>query len=326
MQYSNLGRSGLKVSRIGIGCAWFGDPQWKSWALPEAQSRTIIKRAIEFGINLIDTAFQYSNGLSEVIVGRAWRDFARREELVIATKIFHPTGPSPNERGLSRKFLLAAVDAALKRLQTDYIDLLQIHRNDVNTPIEETLEALNDIVRAGKARYIGASNMLAWQMMRMLAICDCHGWSRPISVQNHYNLAYREEEREMLPLCLAEGVGYMAWSPLARGFLAGKVARDGAGMTQRANDDTTLRSFFGEPHDFDVVDALNACAARYNFTPAQIAIAWIMGKPGVTAPILGASNVEHVEQAVQALEIKFSPEDVKALEAPYRPHRVLLHS
>jgi aryl-alcohol dehydrogenase (NADP+) len=325
MKYVCMGRSGLKVSRIGLGTAWFGEPAWRSWALPEAECRPILRRAIELGINLIDTADQYSNGLSETIIGNAWPELARRDELVIATKVFHPTGPSPNERGLSRKHLMAAIDGSLTRLKTDYVDLYQIHRNDADTPIDETLDALDDIVRAGKARYIGASNTFAWQLMRALALCDRHGWAKPISVQNHYNLAYREEEREMLPLCREMGIGFMAWSPLARGFLANKLSRDGASASVRAASDKTMASYFHEAHDFDVLDQVVACADRRGCAPAQIALAWMLAKPGVTSPILGAGKAAHVEQAIAALDITLATEEMAALEAPYRAHPVLMH-
>ncbi len=325
MDYVRLGRSGLKISRIALGCAWFGDPAWKSWALPESECRPIVRRAIELGINLLDTADQYSNGMSETIIGKLWPEFARRDELVLATKAFHPTGPSPNERGLSRKHLMAAIDGSLKRLNTDYVDLYQIHRTDSETPIEETLDALNDIVRTGKARYIGASNLFAWQLMRILAMCERYGWNRPISIQNHYNLAYREEEREMLPLCREESIGFIPWSPLARGFLANNFRRDGTRTTVRATDDTTTASYFNEAHDFDVLDRAVACAERIGCAPAQVALAWMLHKPGVTGLITGASNVMHIEQAVAALDIVLSADDIATLEEPYRPHRVLLH-
>lgn len=325
MRHVRLGNSGLKVSRIALGCAWFGDPAWKSWALPEADCRPIVRRAIELGVNLLDTADQYSDGMSETILGRLWPEFGRREELVLATKVFHPTGPGVNERGLSRKHLLDAVDSSLKRLNTDYIDLYQIHRTDAETPIDEALETFNDIVRTGKVRYVGASNQLAWQLMRMLALCERRGWSRPVSMQNHYNLAYREEEREMLPLCRSEGIGFLPWSPLARGFLAGNVGRDGTRATVRAAADRTAANYFGEPHDFDVRDAVQTCAERRGCSPAQVALAWLLQKPGVTAPIVGAGKVEHVEQAVAAVDLTLDADEIAALEGPYRPHRLMLH-
>jgi aryl-alcohol dehydrogenase-like predicted oxidoreductase len=325
MHYVALGGTGLKVSRIALGGFSFGDPAWQSWVLRERESREIIRRAVELGINFIDTADMYSDGESEAIIGRVWPECGRREEFVIATKAFHATGPSANERGLSRKHLFAAIDGSLRRLGTDYVDLYQMHRTDHTTPIEETLEAFHDIVKSGKARYFGVSNLMAWQLMRILAVCEAHGWTRPVSLQNHYNLAYREEEREMLPACRAERIGYVPWSPLARGFLAGKLARDGAAASVRAAADTVTREFFNEPHDFDVLDALRACARRRKSTPAQIALAWMLGKEGVTAPILGATRPQHVEAAVASLDIHLSAEETAELEAPYRPHRVLLH-
>lgn len=325
MEYVRLGRTGLKVSRIALGGFSFGDPAWQSWVLPEAESRPIIRRAVELGVTFIDTSDMYSNGVSETIIGNAWPELARREELVIATKAFHPTGPGANERGLSRKHLFDAIDGSLRRLRTDYVDLYQLHRTDHDTPVEETLEAMHDIVKSGKARYVGASNLLAWQLMRMLALCDRHGWSRPVSIQNHFNLAYREEEREMLPLCRAEGIGVIPWSPLARGFLAGKRTREGTTSSTRAAVDAFTRAYFDQPHDFDVLDAVTACAAAHGVTPAQIALAWMLHKPEVTAPLLGATRSDHVDSAVAALQIKLAPAEIAALEAPYRPHRVLLH-
>ena len=325
MDYVSLGRSGLKVSRIGLGGFSFGDPNWQAWVLPEEESLPIIGRAIELGINFLDTADMYSNGVSEEIIGKAWPQFARREELVIASKAFAPTGPGPNQRGLSRKHLFDAIDGTLRRLDTDYLDLYQIHRLDGTTPIEETLEALHDIVKAGKARYIGVSNLFAWQLMRMLATCDARGWSRPISVQNHYNLAYREEEREMLPLCRLEGVGAIPWSPLARGFLAGTLDRAGTAGSKRAETDGFIRKYFSAPHDFDVLDALDSVATARGASMPQIALAWMLTKPEVAAPVIGATKISHVEAAAAASEIALGEEEVAALEAPYRPHPVMLH-
>jgi len=325
LQYVRLGRTGLKVSRIALGGFSFGDPAWQSWVLPEAESRPIIRRAVERGITFIDTSDMYSTGVSETIIGNAWPELARREELVIATKAFHPTGPGPNERGLSRKHLFDAIDGSLRRLRTDYVDLYQMHRTDRDTPVEETLEAMHDIVKSGKARYVGASNLLAWQLMRMLALCERHGWSKPVAIQNHYNLTYREEEREMLPLCRDQGIGVIPWSPLARGFLAGKRTRDGATSSTRSAVDGFARDYFSGPEDFDVLDAVTACATARDVTPAQVALAWMLHKPEVTAPLLGATRVEHVDSAVAAVEIDLSTEEIAALEAPYRPHRVLLH-
>ena len=325
MQYVPLGRSGLMVSRIGLGGFSIGDSRWQRWVLNEEQSRPIIRRAIELGINFLDTADMYSSGESEAIIGRAWPDLARRDALVIATKAFHPTGPSPNERGLSRKHLMSAIDGSLRRLRTDYVDLYQLHRFDASTPLEETLEALQDIVKSGKVRYVGVSNFYVWQLARLIRIADRRSWPRPISIQNHYNLAYREEEREMLPFCRAEGIGYIAWSPIARGFLAGKVGRDGSAASARAAADAVTRDFFCAPEDFAVLEALQACASRRNAAPAQVALAWMLGKPEVTAPVFGATRVEHVEMAVDALALRLSEAEVAALEAPYLTHRVLMH-
>lgn len=325
MDYVSLGRSGLKVSRIALGAFSFGDPAWQSWVLPEEQSRPIIRRAIELGVNFIDTADMYSNGVSEEIIGRSWREFTRREEIVLSTKASGATGNSVNERGLSRKHLFDAIDLSLRRLQTDYVDIYQLHRADHTTPIEESLEAMHDIVKSGKARYVGVSNMLAWQLMRALAICDKHGWVRPIAIQNHYNLAYREEEREMLPLCALEGVGVTPWSPLARGFLAGNSTRDGKAQSKRGEADPNIRAYFSEEHDYAVLDQARACAERHDVTTPQVALAWLLGKLTLSAPIIGATKVTHVEDAVAALEVELTADDVETLERPYRPHRVLLH-
>ena len=324
MEYVPLGRSGLKVSRIALGAFSFGDPAWQSWILPEEQSRPIIRRAIEAGINLLDTADMYSSGVSDEILGRVWPEFARREELVLSTKAFGVTGQSVNERGLSRKHLFDAIDLSLRRLRTDHVDIYQTHRIDHTTPIEETLEAMHDIVRAGKARYFGVSNLPAWYLMRILAICDRRGWTRPIVIQNHFNLAYREEEREMVPLCMQEGIGMTPWSPLARGFLSRNSARNAEGSARSAND-PYIQSYFSEPHDQAVVEAVEACAVRHNVSMSQIALAWLLTKPMLAAPVIGATKISHVDSAIAALSIKLSAEDIAALEAPYKPHRVLLH-
>ncbi len=325
MEYVNLGRSGLKVSRICLGTLSYGTPAWRDWVLPEEESRPFIKRALELGINFFDTADMYSQGVSEEILGRALRDFARREEVVIATKVYFPTGEGPNQRGLSRKHIMDAVDASLRRLGTDYIDLYQIHRWDYETPIEETLETLHDLVRMGKVRYIGASSMYAWQFAKALYLADMHGWTRFVSMQNHYNLVYREEEREMLPLCRAEGVGVIPWSPLARGFLAGNRSKQGGGETKRARSDEFAHRMYYQEADFRVVDRVVELARRRGVTPAQIALAWLLHQPGVTAPIVGATKISHLEQAVAALEIRLSPEECAYLEEPYQPHPVLGH-
>jgi aryl-alcohol dehydrogenase-like predicted oxidoreductase len=326
MQYVNLGRSGLKVSRICLGAMTYGTPEWRPWVLDEDQSRPFIQRALELGINFFDTADIYSLGRSEEVLGRALRDFTRREQVVIASKVFFPMGDSPNQRGLSRVHILRAVDDSLRRLGTDYIDLYQIHRWDEETPIDETLEALHDVVRSGKVRYIGASSMHAWQFTRCLYLADLCGWTRFVSMQNHYNLIYREEEREMIPLCQAEGVAVIPWSPLARGFLASNRSPRDYGETVRAKTDDYAQSMYYQEDDFKVVERLVSVAEARGLSPAQVALAWLLHKPGVTAPIIGASKMHHLEEAVAAEDVQLSPEEMAQLEEPYRPHRVLGHS
>jgi aryl-alcohol dehydrogenase (NADP+) len=326
MEYINLGRTGLKVSRICLGTMTYGSPQWRPWVLTEEQGRPFFRRAIELGINFFDTADMYSRGLSEEITGRALREHARREEVVIATKVYFPMGDSPNERGLSRVHILKAIDDSLRRLGTDYVDLYQIHRYDPTTPIEETLEALHDVVKAGKARYIGASSMYAWQFAQALYLSEKHGWTRFVSMQNHYNLVYREEEREMLPLCRAEGIGVIPWSPLARGFLAGNRQQQGFGETLRAQTDDYAQSMYFKDADFEIAGRAAELAGQRGATPAQIALAWLLHKPGVTSPIIGASKMHHLEEAVAALEIRLSEDEMKYLEERYQPHPVLGHS
>jgi aryl-alcohol dehydrogenase-like predicted oxidoreductase len=323
MDFAHLGHTGLKVSRICLGCMSYGDPAWREWVLPEDQARPFLRRALELGINFFDTADMYSVGASEEVVGRALRDFARRDQVVIATKVFFPMGDGPNDRGLSRKHILQAIDASLRRLGTDYVDLYQIHRWDPETPIEETLEALDSVVRAGKVRYLGASSMFAWQLAKALATSDRHGWVRFVSMQNHYNLVYREEEREMLPLCREEGLGVIPWSPLARGLLAGTRHRAGGGTTTRSGSDAYAQMY--QPDDHDVVDRVVALAERRGVAPARIALAWLLHQPGVSAPIIGATKLHHLEDAVAALEITLDADERRELEAPYRPHPVLGH-
>ncbi len=326
MDYINLGKTGLKVSRICLGAMTYGDPQWRDWVLPEEEGRPFIQRALELGINFFDTADMYSLGASERILGRALRDFAKREEVVIATKVFWPVGEGPNERGLSRKHILAAIDASLERLGTDYVDLYYIHRWDYETPIEETLEALNDLIRAGKVRYLGASSMFAWQFARSLYLADRHGWARFVAMQNHYNLVYREEEREMIPLCIEEGVAVVPWSPLARGFLSGNRKPETYGDTRRAKSDQLAQDFYYGPVDFQIVYRASAIAKERGLSPAQVALAWLLHKPGVTAPILGASKMKHLEEAVGALQIKLDAEEMTALEELYEPRPIQGHS
>lgn len=325
MDYVNLGRTGLKVSRICLGCMSYGSPEWRDWVLPEEEGRPFIQRALELGINFFDTADMYSRGVSEEILGRALKDLARREEVVVATKVFFPMGDDPNARGLSRKHILDSIDASLRRLGMDHVDLYQIHRWDPETPIEETLEALDAVVRAGKARYLGASSMYAFQLARALCTSERRGWARFVSMQDHYNLVYREEEREMLPLCREEGLGVIPWSPLARGFLAGNRTRQGWGETTRARSDDYAQRLYYQEGDFQVVERVVEVADRRGVTPAQVALAWLLAQPGVTAPIIGATRMEHLEQAVEALSVELSEEERAALEEPYRPHPVLGH-
>jgi len=326
MQYVNLGRSGLKVSRICLGMMTYGSSKWRDWVLDEDQARPFVKRALDAGINFFDTADMYSNGASEEVLGRAIRDFARREEVVIATKVYFPMGPGPNQRGLSRVHILRSIEGSLRRLGTDYVDLYQIHRYDPETPLEETLEALHDVVKSGKARYIGASSMYAWQFARALYLADIHGWTRFISMQNHYNLVYREEEREMMPLCRAEGIGVIPWSPLARGFLSGNRARQEWGETTRARTDDFAHRMYYQETDFEIVERVIELARRLGVAPAQVALAWLLRQPGVTAPIIGASQMHHLDQAIAALELRLSDEDCAYLEERYQPHPVLGHT
>ncbi len=326
MEYANLGRTGLKVSRLCLGMMSYGTKQWREWVLSEEEGRPFVQRALEAGINFFDTADMYSRGASEEVLGRAMRDMARRDEVVIATKVFNPMGDKPNQGGLSRKHILEAIDASLGRLQMDYVDLYQIHRFDPDTPIEETVEALHDVVRMGKARYVGASSMYAWQFASMLHAADRHGWTRFVSMQNHYNLIYREEEREMMPLCRAEGIGVIPWSPLARGFLAGNRSRGGGGETVRSQTDDYAAAMYYQGADFAVADRATELAQQRGVSAAQIALAWLLHKPGVAAPIIGATKMPQLDEAVAALEIELTEEEIKALEQPYVPHPVLGHS
>lgn len=325
MEYLRLGSSGLKVSRICLGTLTFGTPKWRNYVLDEEESRPLIRRALELGINFVDTADMYSLGVSEEVVGRALRDFANRQDIVLATKVYFPMSGRPNDGGLSKKHIVNAVQASLRRLGTDYIDLYQIHRWDYETPIEETLEALHDLVRAGMVRYIGASSMFAWQLAQALYKADLHGWTRFISMQNHYNLVYREEEREMLPFCAREGIGIIPWSPLARGFLAGNRYRSGGGETTRAENDSLADQMYYRDSDFKVLERTVEVAERKEASPAQIALAWLFHLPAVTAPIVGARQIWQLDQAVAALEIELTPEELAFLEEPYEPHPILGH-
>jgi aryl-alcohol dehydrogenase-like predicted oxidoreductase len=303
----------------------YGSSKWREWVLNEEESRPFIKRALEAGINFFDTANMYSDGASEEVVGRALHDFASRDEVVLATKVFNPMRKEPNGRGLSRKAIMTEMDHSLKRLGTDYVDLYQIHRWDYDTPIDETLEALHDVVKAGKARYIGASSMFAWQFAQSLYMADLHNWTRFVSMQNHYNLIYREEEREMIPLCIDQGIGLIPWSPLARGFLAGNRDKQG-GATTRAKTDDYAKQLYYQDDDFAVADRVSEIARQQGVPNMQVALAWVLAQPGITAPIIGASKPNHLDDAIAALAVKLSDEETKRLEEPYKPHRILGHS
>jgi aryl-alcohol dehydrogenase-like predicted oxidoreductase len=323
MQYERLGSTGLRVSRICLGMMSYGDRSQRDWHLDEDAAEPIVARAVDAGVTFFDTADTYDNGASEEVTGRLLRKlFGSRDDYVLATKVYFPMGPGPNDRGLSRKHILAAIDASLRRLGTDHVDLYQIHRWDYETPIEETMEALHDVVRAGKARYLGASSMYAWQFAKAQHIARSAGWTRFVAMQNHYNLIYREEEREMLPLCLDQGVGAIPYSPLARGLLAGTRQRGAAPATVRAGNDPLADELYTED-DFDVVDAVRAVAAERGLPPAQVALAWLLGRPGVVAPIVGATRLGHIEDAIAAVDVTLTAGEIARLEAPYRPHRML---
>ncbi len=326
MEHVRLGRSGLKVSRLALGCMTYGDPAWRPWILDEAAARPHFQRAFELGINFFDTADMYSRGRSEEVTGKLLREMAKRDDYVLATKVFFPVEKGANRSGLSRKHVLAACDASLKRLGTDFIDLYQIHRWDPETPAEEALSALESLLRAGKVRYLGASSMAAWEFARALHLADRRGWARFVSMQNHYNLVYREEEREMIPLCIHEGVGLVPWSPLARGFLAGSRTREGAKETPRAQSDEFADNLYFQPEDFDVLEACLAVARVREVKPAQVALAWLLAQPGVAAPIVGASKVEYLDDLAAAVELRLTDEELARLEGPYQPHSVLGHT
>ncbi len=327
MDYVRLGSAGVKVSRICLGTMTYGSKQWREWVLDEEESRPFLRRALELGINFFDTADMYSVGVSEEILGRALRDFGPpRDQVVVATKVFNPMGDGPNQRGLSRKHILHSIDASLERLGMDYVDLYLIHRFDYETPIEETLEALDDVVKTGKALYIGASSMFAWQFAKMLCKADEMGLTRFVAMQNHYNLVYREEEREMLPLCREEGIAVTPWSPLARGFVAGNRSREDRGETLRAKTDAYAHSLYYQPSDFDVADRVTQIALNRGVPNAQVALAWVLQQPGITAPVIGASKMRHLDDAVAALSLKLDEGELKALAEPYQPHRILGHS
>ena len=327
MDYVNLGRTGLRVSRVCLGMMSFGPGAERSWALGEDEAEAIVRVATEGGVSFFDTADVYNGGQSEVITGRVLRKlFATREEYVVATKVHGKTMPGENGRGLGRKHVLASIDASLQRLGLDYVDLYQIHRWDPTTPIDETMEVLHDVVRAGKARYIGASSMYGWQFAKAQAVARERGWTQFVSMQNHYNLIYREEEREMIPQCLDMGVGVLPWSPLARGLLAGNRTREGERRTVRAETDSFGDSLYKPEIDFDVVDQVVAVAGGRGVPPAQVALAWLLHKPGVTAPIVGATKAQHVEDAIAAEALELGDDELARLEEPYVPHAVSGHS
>jgi len=327
MEYVRLGSTGLKVSRLCLGMMTYGSKRWRDWILDEEESRPFIRRALECGISFFDTADMYSLGASEEVLGRALRDFGpSRDKVVIATKVFYPMGDDPDQHGLSRKHILHAIDDSLRRLGTDYVDLYQIHRFDYETPIEESLSALHDVIKVGKARYIGASSMFAWQFAKMLYTADRLGLTRFVTMQNHYNLIYREEEREMIPLCREEGIGMIPWSPLARGFLAGNRRKEDFGETVRAKTDDYGQKMYYQNSDFAVVDRVGEIARRRGVSNMQIALAWILQQPGITAPIIGASRLQHLDEAAAALSVKLDTDELKMLTEPYKPHPVLGHS
>ena len=322
MDYVRLGTTGLTVSRLCLGTMTYGTPAWRPWVLDEATSRPFIKRALEHGINFFDTANMYSRGVSEQVVGRALKDFAKRDEVVVATKVFYPVDDAVSG-GLTRKQIMLAIDDSLRRLGMDYVDLYQIHRFDDQTPIEETLEALHDVVKAGKARYIGASTMHAYQFVKMIYTQRAHGWTEFVSMQNHYNLVYREEERDTIPFCIEEGIGVIPWSPLARGFLAGNRKRGEKTASVRDQHDTWGHTLYTADADYDVVDRVVEVAKQKRVKPIEVALAWILAKPGVTAPIISATKLEQLDQLVEGMSVRLSPEEIASLEELYVPHEVI---
>ncbi|MBT9329887.1 aldo/keto reductase [Paracidobacterium acidisoli] len=327
MQFVNLGSTGLKVSRLCLGMMTYGSKKWREWVLEEEESKPFIRMALDAGINFFDTADIYSEGVSEEILGRALKEFGvERNRIVVATKVYQAMGPDPNQRGLSRKHIRHAIDASLRRLGLDYVDLYQIHRFDTTTPIEETMEALDEVVRAGKALYIGASSMYAWQFHSMLHVSETRGLARFATMQNHYNLVYREEEREMIPLCKQEKIGLIPWSPLARGFVAGNRSRQDRGETVRAKTDDFAQGLYYRDSDFTVVERITEIAKKRGVSNAQVALAWMLGKPEITSPIIGASKPHHLEDALKSLDLKLTEEEVKTLEEPYEPHPILGHN
>jgi len=326
MQYAKLGKTGLSVSRICLGCMSYGDKKWRDWVLTGEEAKPHFARSLEAGVNFFDTADVYSAGVSEQVTGKWLREMAKRDDIVLATKVFGPMASGQNRGGLSRKHIIEGCEASLRRLGMDYIDLYQIHRFDFTTPLEETLEALDSLVRSGKVRYLGASSMAAWQFAKALFTAKEHGWHRFVSMQNHYNLAYREEEREMNPLCIDQGVGLIPWSPLARGFLSGNRKRGEKPVeTTRSKNDQFADMMYFKDYDFDVVDACVEVAKERGATPSQVALAWILQAAGVTSPIIGSTRMSHLDEAIKGVDIKLSKEEVAALEKPYVPHPILGH-
>ena len=325
MNYVNFGKTGLKVSRLCLGVMSYGSPAWRPWVLTEEAGRPFIKYALEKGIIFFDTADMYSNGMSEEILGRAVKDFASRDQVIIATKVFYAMGSGSNDKGLSSKHIMQAIDASLKRLGTDYVDLYQIHRWDYDTPIDETMEALHNVVKSGKARYIGASSMFAYQLSKALHVAELHGLTKFVSMQNHYNLVYREEEREMIPLCEEEGMAIIPWSPLARGFLTGTRKRSSQDATPREQADQYAKGLYYQEEDYKIVDRVVELARKKEVKPAQIALAWLLHQDGVTSPIVGATKLNYIDDAIGALDIKLDESDRKFLEELYVPHKVLGH-
>ncbi len=326
MRYVNLGSTGLRVSRLCLGTMSYGSSKWRKWVLDEPESRVFIKRALELGITFFDTADMYSNGVSEEVVGRALKDFARRDDIVLATKVFYPLNSREDTGNLSRAYILSAIDASLRRLGTDYVDLYVIHRFDYHTPIEETLEALHDVVKAGKARHIGASSMFAWQFAKMLYTQRLRGWTEFVSMQNHYNLVYREEEREMLPLCREEGIAVTPWSPLARGFFAGNRQRGRTDATLREAHDEYGHGLYYTNTDYDIADRVAEVAREKGVLPIQVGLAWLLGQPGITAPVIGVTKLEQFDDLVAAVDVTLTDSERRRLEEPYQPHPILGHS
>lgn len=326
MDYVRFGSTGMKVSRLCLGTMTFGTPGWRDYVMKKGPSRPIVKAALDAGINFFDTADIYSRGGSEEVVGEILRDLVPRDEYVLATKVYNPMGDGPNQRGLSRKHVMEGIDASLRRLGMDYVDLYIIHRWDPETPVEETMEALHDVVRAGKALYIGASSMFAWQFMKAQSAARDNGWTPFVSMQNHYNLIYREEEREMIPLCVDQGIAVTPWSPLARGFLVGNRHRQGGGETVRAKSDDIAQSMYYTDTDFAIADRANEVAERLGTTSVEVALAWMLSKPYVTAPIVGVSTEEQLKELVKATERRLEPADIEALEELYRPREIAGHA